>query len=324
MASTDETVGLSISEAACLDAVKRGFGTKTPIAVASSRDLKTVANALETLRRARLVRRYRDACWRVTSRGRHCLVRQVPDPESKRGSRKDGKIVPGTAADRLFGVLERPMRGADLVPLLGVSPQRVRQIVVRLLAHDKAKTGDPEHVLQIVARSDDPSVLLTRDEERVLTALPDDAATLATGLVAITHMSVTRVLDVLAKLRKLGLVENAGTRRSKARYRLSPAGEDHFQRRNGARRAKPVALVVRSDRVREVLACLSERGEARIKDLRDALGIAQASMNALMQYLKRKNLVKKVGDKQIAPYRLTDEGREALDEMIRFAGEFSS
>lgn len=47
-------------------------------------------------------------------------------------------------------------------------------------------------------------------------------------------------------------------------------------------------------------------------------------MNALMQYLKRKNLVKKVGDKQIAPYRLTDEGREALDEMIRFAGEFSS
>ncbi len=224
----------------------------------------------------------------------------------------------------MFAALERPMRGVDLVPLLDVSPQRVRQIVVRLLAHDKVKIGDPAHILHIVARPDDPSVLLTRDEERVLTALPDDATTLATGLAAITPMSVTRVQDVLARLRKMGLVENAGTRRGKALYRLSSAGEEHFQRRNGVRRAKPAALVVRSDRVRDVLSCLSERGEARIKDLRDALGIAKASMNALMQYLKRKKLVKKIGDELSAPYRLTDEGREALAEMIRFADEFSS
>jgi len=53
--------------------------------------------------------------------------------------------------------------------------------------------------------------------------------------------------------------------------------------------------------------------------VRDALGIAYASINALMQYLKRKRLVKKVGDELSAPYGLTDEGREALADMIRLA-----
>ena len=54
-------------------------------------------------------------------------------------------------------------------------------------------------------------------------------------------------------------------------------------------------------------------------ELRDTLGIAQASVNALMQYLKRKRLVTKVGGEMTAPYQLTDEGRRALVEMNRLA-----
>jgi hypothetical protein len=38
-----------------------------------------------------------------------------------------------------------------------------------------------------------------------------------------------------------------------------------------------------------------------------------------MQYLKRKRLVTKVGDELRAPYELTDEGRDALADMIRLA-----
>jgi len=41
------------------------------------------------------------------------------------------------------------------------------------------------------------------------------------------------------------------------------------------------------------------------------------SINALMQYLKRKHLVKKTGSEFDAPYSLTDEGRAALAEMTR-------
>jgi len=212
------------------------------------------------------------------------------------------------------------MRGADLIALLGVSPQRVRQIVVRLLAHDRLRIGDPANLLLVVARSDDRSVLLVRDQERVLTALPEDATTVATGLAAVTGLSATRIQDALAALGEMGLVENAGTRRGKALYRLSSAGEEHVQRRNRARRAKPAHPVVRSDRVRDVLSYLSDHGAARIIGVRDALGIAHPSMNALMQYLKRKRLVKKVADELAAPYELTAEGQEALAEISRHAG----
>ncbi len=319
MVLTDETVELSVSEAACLDAIKEGLGTKTTIAVGALRDFRTVTKALKTLRRVRLVRRGRDARWRVTARGQHCSVMRIPDPKPKRGPRAVGKVVEGSAADRMLVALDRPMRGKNLTALLGVSLQRVHQIVVRLLAYHKVRIGDRAHVLQIVARSDDPSALLTRDEERVLSVLPDDATTVVTGLAAAAHMPNAQIQEALARLCELGLVENSGTRRGKALYRLTSAGGEHFQRRNGARRAKPALLVVKSDRVRDVLSYLSDHGEARIIDVRDALGIAHASINALMQYLKRKRLVKKVGDALNAPYELTENGREALAEMLRLA-----
>ncbi len=150
-----------------------------------------------------------------------------------------------------------------------------------------------------------------------MTALPDDATTVATGLAAATPLSAMRVQDVLARLREFGLVVDAGTRRGKPLFRLSSAGKEHYQRRKRARRAKPAQPVVRSDRVREVLSHLSDHGEVRIKDLRDALGIAEASMNALIQYLKRKHLVRKVAARSTAPYELTDDGRQALAELSR-------
>jgi predicted transcriptional regulator len=62
-------------------------------------------------------------------------------------------------------------------------------------------------------------------------------------------------------------------------------------------------------------ACIS--GPLRIRDVTDALRIPRKSINALMQYLKRKHLVKKTGPEFNAPYSLTDEGRAALTEMTR-------
>lgn len=319
MVLTDEAIELSVSEAASLEAIREGLGTKTTIAVEALRDFKTVSKALKRLQRARLVRRGRDARWQVTDRGQNCSVKQFPDPNPKRGSKAVGKIVQGSAADRLLVALDRPMRGIDLTALLGVSPQRVRQIVVRLLAYDKVRIGDRARVLHIIARSSDPSILLTRDEERVLSALMDDATSAATGLAAAVRMPAAQTQEALARLCEMRLVENAETRRGKVLYRLTSAGGEHFQRQHGARRAKPALLVVKSDRVQDVLSYLSDHSEARIIDVRDGLGIAHTSMNALMQYLKRKHLVTKVGDKLSAPYELTDEGREALANMIRLA-----
>jgi hypothetical protein len=43
-----------------------------------------------------------------------------------------------------------------------------------------------------------------------------------------------------------------------------------------------------------VLSTILDSGALRIKDVTDVLRIPRGSMNALMQYLKRKHLVKKM------------------------------
>ena len=81
------------------------------------------------------------------------------------------------------------------------------------------------------------------------------------------------------------------------------------------RRPPPPRLPVRSDRVRLVLQTIADEGALRIKGVRLLTDIPQRSINALMQYLKRKRLVAKAGDEFDAPYRLTEQGRATLAEM---------
>jgi Mn-dependent DtxR family transcriptional regulator len=76
-------------------------------------------------------------------------------------------------------------------------------------------------------------------------------------------------------------------------------------------------LPVESDRVRAVLEAIRNARSLRIRDLKNALEIPHASINALMQYLKRKELVQKTSQEQAAPYSLTEKGLDALTEMAR-------
>lgn len=312
-----DTITISMSEAACLDAVRQGFDSKTRIAIEARRDLKTVATALEALNRAGLITKARGYRWHTTERATHCAVDVVPDPERRKGGKAFGRLVAGSTAERLLEVLDRPMRGADLVDYLGVSPQRVHQLAIRLHAQGLLRLGDPERVLHILARADDSSVLLTRDEERVLSVLPDDASTTIPKLAARTHMAAGRTGEALARLRENGLIEEAGTSRSRVLYRLTPEGRRHFQRGTSGGHAEPAPLKVKSDRVQHVLSYIAERGEARIRDVRDGLGIPGQSMNALMQYFKRLGLVRKVKPDLAAPYELTAEGNDTLRELMR-------
>jgi predicted transcriptional regulator len=93
------------------------------------------------------------------------------------------------------------------------------------------------------------------------------------------------------------------------------AGLKHPQRGQAARRAQVPRLPVESDRVRKVLSAILEAGALRIRDVTNDLSVPRQSINALMQYLKRKHLVEKVGQEFNAPYSLTDEGHAALAEM---------
>ena len=64
-----------------------------------------------------------------------------------------------------------------------------------------------------------------------------------------------------------------------------------------------------------VLSAIFSAGELRIIDVANKLNIPPISMNALMQYLKRRGLVNKKGLKLQTPYSLTSEGLAALREM---------
>ncbi len=312
-----EKIQLTASQAACLNAAREGFDSKTKIAVETKQDLTTVTAALEGLDQARLVRRADGFRWRPTKRGRTCAVRAVPDPERRLGGKRFGELVAGSTAERLLDALDRPMRGAELAERLGVTLQRVHQLVVKLHAQGRLKLDDQGKVLHIVARSDDPTILLNWHDERLLSVLPDEEPTSVSKITVATSWAAARVPVVLDRLCEKGLIEEVGESRGSVLYRVTSEGAAHPQRREGVTRAELPPLMVRSDRSFRVLSFIAERSEVRIMEIRDALGIPHSSMNAFMQYLKRRGLVRKVKPERNAPYELTTEGSDTLREMIR-------
>jgi DNA-binding MarR family transcriptional regulator len=217
----------------------------------------------------------------------------------------------------MLELLDRPMRGRELAEKLGLTKQRVHQLVVKLHAQGRVKLGNPNRILQIVSRTDDRTVLLARDEERVFSAIPDEYATTAAKIRVAVQISEDLTREILNRLIGWGFIEALEGLDGKTVYRVTEAGLKHPQRNGSARRAQAPRLPVESERVRRVLSLIRNARSLRIKDVRDLLKIPQDSINALMQYLKRKALVRKTGDELNAPYVLTDKGLEALMEMTR-------
>ena len=60
-----------------------------------------------------------------------------------------------------------------------------------------------------------------------------------------------------------------------------------------------------------------------MRDLRDALRIPNDSARALMQYLKRKGLIRKAEESLRAPFELTGQGSETQQALSRRLEEHS-
>jgi Mn-dependent DtxR family transcriptional regulator len=308
-----DLVHLSAPEAACLEAVRSGADTKTRVALGARLDLKQTDVTLRGLATAGLIKK-RDRKWCLAPRGEAAAVSVVPDTGGRRGRNRDSKVRPGTSSDRLLALLVRPRRGAELAAELGVSLQRVHQLVVRLAALGLVRIGDPDRPLHIVARSADRSVLLGVLEETVLSAFPEIAGTTLAKIAKASRRTSREAASAIDLLIEHGLAEAAGPTRHGELYRLTLAGRGHWQRRP-TRTADLPPLPVKSDRVRLVLAHLAEHGPTRTHTIGEALDIPRASINALMQYLKRKGLVRKSGTDLHAPHELTAEGEETLRGM---------
>ena len=164
-------------------------------------------------------------------------------------------------------------------------------------------------------RADDKTPVLSLDEERVLSAIPPEYATNATKIRLAARMSEKKVQQIFERLIASRFVRACDGFQGNQLYRITAAGLKHPQRGHSARRAQAPRLPVESDRIRKVLSAILDSGALRIRDVTGVLRVPHQSINALMQYLKRKHLVEKVDQEFNAPYSLTDEGRAVLAKM---------
>jgi len=311
MTAKAQSLLLTESQAACLIALRRRKDSQPKIAIEAKLDLKKTSTALHALTSLGLAKQAQTKKWHATARGKTARFKTVPD----RARRNHGQ--PGPGGGRLLELLDRPMKGNEIVEQLGVTHQRVRQLLIKLHAQGRVAFGDLENPFWIVMRASDKTPLLSPDEERVLSAIPGDYATNVTKIRIVARMSEDDVQPILNRLIIRRLVEAFEGLQGNREYRITATGLKHPQRRHSGRQAKAPRLPVESDRVRNVLSAILDAGALRIRDVTDIVRTPRESTNALMQYLKRKDLVEKIGDEFNAPYTLTDKGHSALAEMTR-------
>jgi DNA-binding IclR family transcriptional regulator len=149
-------VALTRSQAACLIALRHGKYSNTTVAIEAKLDLIETSAALALLARLGLARQNTEKrTWHATPRGKACRYQLATErPRRKREA-------PRGSGWRLLALLDRPRRGKEIAAKLGLSPQRVHQLVVKLHARGYLSVADPEQpplVGDACRRQDAPSV----------------------------------------------------------------------------------------------------------------------------------------------------------------------
>ena len=311
MSPKARTLVLTAPQAACLTALRRRKDTAPKIAIEAKIDVRNATGALRALAVLGLAKQGHTKRWHATARGKICCF----DTVSARPRRNSGLL--GSTGQRLLELLDRPMPGSEIVEKLGVTHQRVRQLVIKLHAQGSVAFGDPDKPFWIVMRTADKTPFLSRDEERVLSVIPREYATDATKIRLAARMPERQVHKILERLIVRKFVEAFEGLHATEVFRITTAGLKHPQRAESTRCARAPRLPVESDRVRNVLSTISVSGKLRTRDIANILRFPPQSINALMQYLKRKHFVEKIGQEFNAPYSLTERGHAVLEEMTR-------
>src|SRR3954447_12434457 len=201
-----KTLTLPARQAVCLRAIRTGKTRRTDIAVAARLSLKNTKAALEALCEQGLIGRDpRRRDWVLTERGQTCALEKGHKLKGE-DQRPRSRMEVGPAGERLLDLLAHPMRGHEIARQLNVSRERVRQLIVRLMALGRVRVGDPDRVTLIVARHEDPSVLLSYSGERVLSSLPQTEETTASSVAGAVEVPRADVMKLLTLLGDKGLV----------------------------------------------------------------------------------------------------------------------
>ena len=130
---------LTHSQAACLVALRHGNETQPKIAMKARLALSKASATLRMLARLGLAEQDPTKRWHATRRGKACRFDTVPN----RPPRNDG--LPGPAGRRLLELLDRPMRGREIVEKLEMTHQGVRQLLIKLHAQGHVSFADLEN-----------------------------------------------------------------------------------------------------------------------------------------------------------------------------------
>jgi len=220
---------LTESQAACLIALRHCKDSQSTIAIEAKLDLAKTATALRALARLGLAGHDQIKRWRATSRGKTCRFETVPD----RARRNNGLLGPG--GRRLLELLDRPMRGQEIVEKLRISRQRVHQLLIELHALGCVNFGDPQAPFWIVMRAGDKTSLLSCEEERVLSAIPREYATDVTKIRIAVGVPESKAHQILERLHIRRFIEVSEGPRGTRVYRITIAGLKHPQYSRGGR-----------------------------------------------------------------------------------------
>src|SRR5215203_883189 len=227
---------LSPVDSACLNAVCARSGTMSSIALRAKLTMKEAAASLTRLGAMGLVRRADRFQWEAHA------ARSTP---ARRRARK-GAVRPGSSAERMIALLDRPRTGVEIASALDVTLQRVRQLVVQLSAQGLVQVADPDQPLRAVWCTGDKVVVLNATAAKVLSAVPERRGTTSHKVAVATRRPIEEVKRALSELvRRRFVLREADV------FSLTRAGADHWQRRPNARRAGATPLPVKSDRVQK-------------------------------------------------------------------------
>ncbi len=323
---------LTKSQAACLMILRNPGFSQRRIAGAAKLDLKKTETALRKLAELGLATRSNSKLWTATATGEICVFETVADPRVKEA----GRLRPTPSSNSIWRTSRNTTPGprspdpaADVCSICwigrrapptshasqGCPPERVGQLFLHLQAHGRIVFVDPDHPSWPIKRGDDESAALARDETRVLSAVPAERAADVSSLTMVKTLARCDIEGILDRLVEGGLVETVESPSGAPAFRLTAAALKHPKYVPSKRLPPPPPLPVRSDRVCLVLQTIADADALRIRDVKHLTKIPQRSINALMQYLKRKRLVVKVGDGFDDPYRLTKQGDATLTEM---------
>lgn len=180
-------IPMSASEAASLEALRAGPQRKVQVALRAGLNVPQINKAIGALASMGLAEANGPRTWHLTPAGKRAEA-VIAAPVRRRGPPPAKGAMPGPSAERLLALLDRPRHGAELPALLGVTRQRVHQLVVALYALGWVRLADPSFASFAIALKDDPSILLGPEQVRVLSALPETEATTLSKVALVVGM----------------------------------------------------------------------------------------------------------------------------------------